>query len=104
MSAAEEDERNAIAIAKALNGKQNNCHPIGEIGPMREVWNLSDFGFAFEITKAVPARHLRIRGLKRLIEMTKNNFVIDQIEEYLSDDKKHDSAVADRLAFDLRKE
>ena len=103
MSQNDEDQRNALLIAQMLNGSQNNSRPTpGTRGPAREVWNLSDFGFACNITECVPSRYLRIRALKKLKELTRNVKVLEQITKYLKNDTKWDSDIADRLAFDLK--
>ncbi len=103
MSQDDEDKRNAILIANGLNCSQCNTHPTpGTDCVTRCVWNLSDFGFAYTVTKCVPSRHLRIRALKKLKEMTGVIFVIEQISKYLNSDTEWDSQIADRLAFDLQ--
>ena len=102
MSQDDEDKRNALIIASRLNGSQNNSIPLGMIGPTRDCWNLSDFGFACTIMECVPSRYLRIRALKWLKRVTRNIIVLEQIDKYLKDDMKWDSQIADRLAFDLQ--
>ena len=98
------DRENYEKIARVLNSNQNNSHRINAHNFIsQEVWNLSAFGFALVVTRAVPSRYLRIRCLKRLMEVTSNEIVMDQITEYLSDDKKHDSQVADNLSFELKR-
>lgn len=97
------DMANIQKIAKALNGSQCNTRILYDVSaPMREVWNLSDFGFAYEVTKAVHSRYLRIRALKRLLSITKNSVVIKQIDKYLADDKKWDSDIVDKLSADIK--
>jgi hypothetical protein len=101
---ADTDRENYEKIVRALNRKQCNTFvPWKASGPQRSVWNLSDFGFALEVTRAVPSRYLRIRCLKRLLEITSNPTVASQIETYLLDDKKHDSQIADNLSFELER-
>lgn len=97
-------KENALKIANMLNQKQTNVLPCyAETWLQREVMNLSNFGFALNVTKIIPARHLRIPALKRLLEMTNNPIVCDQIKEYLEDDRKWDYQIADNLAFELQR-
>jgi len=99
----DEDKRNIDKIVKVLNANQNNSDPPRNANTMiRDVWNLSDFGFAFEITKAVPCRYLRIRALKKLLNMTRSSIVVEQINKYLENPSKYDSNIADGLAFELK--
>lgn len=103
MLAKDENKKNALLIANKLNESQNNSEPPRSAsGPMRDVWNLGDFGFAFTVTKCIPSRNLRIRALNKLKEMTSNLVVLEQIDKYLADDKKWDSDITDRIAFDLQ--
>lgn len=103
MSVESEDRRNALLITNRLNGLQNNTTPPwGTPGYIREVWSLSDFGFACTVTECIPSRYLRKRALKKLKVMTKSIIVLEQIDKYLANDRKWDSQIADRLAFDLQ--
>lgn len=103
MSSEEEDNRNIQNIAKTLNASQNNSHRNNAVNfVQRDVWNLSEFGFAFQVTKAVPSRYLRIRSLKKLLRITHNQIVYEQIKVYLLNDRKWDFQIADNIAFRLK--
>ena len=100
MTAEALDKENALKIARKLNSLQANSEPpIDTPWWMRNVWNLSDFGFAYVITQVVPSRYLRRRALTKLAQMTKNDIVISQIHNYLENDSKWDSHSQDNCVF-----
>lgn len=96
------NEENMQAIADVLNKKQNNSHSIyAGSGPARDVWNLSDFGFAYQITKAVPNREERNKALSLLYAKTTCIIVQDQITNYLEDQHKWDDQIVVNMMGEL---
>ena len=82
-----EIETSVNKIATALNREQTN-NPQRMNGPRADCSNLSTFGFALVVSIAEPDRDLRIAALKVISSLTAATIVIDQIEEYLADDRK----------------